>query len=84
MNCYHVRSTSPTGNAGSRTAPADAVVVERVISGHWHPMNLAERIAVVAYMAEHGIPAAEIARRTRLAQRSVHRLRRRIRTEVAA
>lgn len=61
---------------GSYTEPADWAVVERVLGGEYGlPTNVAERRQVVARLTAAGLSAAEIARLTGLAERSVQRHR---------
>jgi len=60
---------------GSRSEPADWVVVERVLAGESMKTNPAERQELIAKLTARGVSAAEIGRRLGVTKRSVQRSR---------
>jgi transcriptional regulator with GAF, ATPase, and Fis domain len=62
-------------------APPDWVNVDRALTGERVALNVAERRAVIAALTERRCSAAGIARRLGMHQRSVVRVRARIRAE---
>jgi DNA-binding NarL/FixJ family response regulator len=77
MSSFHQRSMRGYSLRApkSRDPNIDEVAVERAMAGDWVTLTLAERAEVVRRLTDRGLAAHEIARRLRVAPRTVVRYR---------